>query len=260
MWHNEVEKFHLLIINLRQSNIQKNQVKLKKAQEYEQPRCFGLLFHYNEHNAHFLKLFYLALTYITSLSLAFAVWRQLFAGTVLAPCCYFRQMQSRPKLDDKGIKAVSGGGRGWLASFRNALQVLVAYILYFFAPTGLTKRQHGKLHCWFSFSSLSCCLFECLPAPSFSRSLAACVASRWQHNAGRHLASGNPTKCVSAPQPSPLSQFPALLLIQSHCCVFPTFSNAVDNGQVTPKRKNIPVASGKICCKMHFHLKLFYKL
>lgn len=82
---------------------------------------------------------------------------------------------------------------------------------------------------------------------------------------GRHLASGNPWRMCALPHCPALPTFPAVL-IQSHCCVFPTFSNVVDNGQVTPKKikiikiKKLAAASGKICCKMHFHLKLLPKL
>lgn len=56
---------------------------------------------------------------------------------------------------------------------------------------------------------------------------------------GRHLASGNPWRMCAHTLPSPPHIPCPAVLIQSHCCVFPTFSNVVDNGQVTPKKIKI---------------------
>lgn len=94
-------------------------------------------------------------------------WRSLLLSLLMHICLVPPAISPRNSM----IKASGWGcrrrGSGCTSSF-SRLHFFVFFVVV--VPlAGLTKRQHGKLHCWFSFSSLSC-LFECcsphLPHPS----------------------------------------------------------------------------------------------
>lgn len=242
--HNEAEKVQFLVIITLAKESKANLERKHEKSRKRQLRRFGLLFHYNEEKGNYpfpsLPLF-LAHS-ASSFCRQCPCWRSLLLSLLMHICLVSPAISHQNAMIKASVGGCSRRGSGCTSSFscccsfgwaNKGAKWQIALLIFIFKP------------------ELS--LFECPAPPS-----PPCAV-------GRHLASGNPWRicalsCPLTPCLPCCAHSKSLLRVSHFFKCRRQWPSYPEKNKNKIKKKELAAASGKICCKMHFHLKLLPKL